>query len=286
MAENLFRRSASVVVGIRPIAQGQGVPGKLFDGLRIVFKVARGTSPSSSTPGASAPSPATITIYNLSPESRAACAVKDADVVLGAGYQGNEHAVFVGQVIRAMSEREGPDWKTTIQAGDGVRAHRDSIGSFAFGKNARAGDAVRQLVEAMGLTLSTGSRLPTRAMSCGWSFVGRPSDGLDALLLGIGARWSVNGGLVTVLDSDPTEDTNAVLLDADHGLIGSPSFGEKGTVKAKALIQPGLVPGRALKLVTLGGAAASGAFTIQKADLDGDTHGQPWYVDLEIVRRT
>ena len=62
------------------------------------------------------------------------------------------------------------------------------------------------------------------------------------------------------------------------GLIGSPEPGEDGFINARALIQPGLVPGRR---VDLQAENIRGLFRIERVVYIGDTWGPDWYADIE-----
>ena len=62
------------------------------------------------------------------------------------------------------------------------------------------------------------------------------------------------------------------------GLVGSPEPGDKGIVKADALIQPNLNPGQKFQLEA---AEINGLFRIQRCVYNGDTWGNEWNVSLE-----
>lgn len=97
-----------------------------LSGFRVVFKVTK--------TAAEQPNQAQITIYNLSDEtSRRIISGTLTRIVLSAGYEENCAIIFDGNIISATHVRNGADFVTTIDAGDGDQAY-----NFATVKIGRA----------------------------------------------------------------------------------------------------------------------------------------------------
>jgi hypothetical protein len=88
----------------------------------------------------------------------------------------------------------------------------------------------------------------------------------------------IQGGKLVVTPRGRPLDTTAIVLSPSTGLVGSPQKGAKGTLKARALIVPGLLPKRK---VDIRSSLISGLYQIGKVKYIGDTFGNDWYVDLE-----
>lgn len=90
-----------------------------------------------------------------------------------------------------------------------------------------------------------------------------------------------------MLGPEETNGPNAVVLDSESGLIGSPEQAESSgervkhtIIKAKALLNGrGFAPGKA---VSLQSREFNGFARVEKVTITGDTHGQEWECDMEL----
>lgn len=276
----LFRRRVSLIVA-QPLADDyKNLSAQVveIDGLRVQFKVEkslRGKDPNS----------AEITVWNLSPTSRALLETRAAKVVLRAGYEDSVEQLFVGDVVFGESKHEGPDWQTKILAGDGARARKFARVSRSF----RAGAPFASVAKGIALALGVGvGNLPDVLATVSTQYVqgyaahGPAARELDRVLKSAGYEWSIQDGQLQVLKAG-TELRTTVVLDAEHGLVGSPEVGageEKGgpVLTATSLLQGSLVPGVRLDLR---GETVRGLFRVTKVSHDGDTHGAEWYTKVE-----
>ena len=101
---------------------------------------------------------------------------------------------------------------------------------------------------------------------------------LAALAKSAGLELSIQNGAIQLLERGlPLRDASVVLT-SDTGLVGSPTVGDKGIVKFRALLNPDIVPGRQIELQS---RALDGRFRAERVDYKGDTTAQDWYVDVE-----
>jgi hypothetical protein len=56
------------------------------------------------------------------------------------------------------------------------------------------------------------------------------------------------GELQLLGPNDAIAPNDAIVLDSNRGLVGSPQPGEKGIVEARSLLNPHLIPGRVVSL--------------------------------------
>ena len=110
MAIKLFNRDLRLQVGTLEIKARDREDARQ-PLMKVVFRCEKSTK--------TAPNKAEFTIYNLSKESRVKITKNDA-LILEAGYSGNIKTIYSGQVRWARTAREGPNWVTVIEVGDGA----------------------------------------------------------------------------------------------------------------------------------------------------------------------
>lgn len=277
----LFNRQFALNAGGLSFATSSTDPSQIHSTLRVAFRAERNSQKE--------PSPAEITIWNLSKDSRAFLESIVAPVVLEAGYAGQAFQIFSGDLIYAATQRQGVDWVTKLQIQDGARKYRSARINESLGPGTTLSDAIQKAADALGLPLGnlTSHLSPVRgkttAFGKGVVLSGKAEEQLDKLLKLAGYEWSIQDGQLQVLAPAETLPTEIVVLNSDSGLVGSPESArddktKKTFVKARSLLQPGLFPGRTVRLE---GAAVSGDFKIERAIYTGDSWGQDWYVDIE-----
>ena len=85
--------------------------------------------------------------------------------------------------------------------------------------------------------------------------------------------------MLQVLPRGRALQRSAVVLSPSTGLVGSPKIGKGRVASAVAIIQPDLQPGR---LVDLRASTVSGVYRIEEVEFEGETHGTPWYANLQL----
>jgi len=276
----LFTRDVAVTVGtLRIAARPEGNEEQVKPTLRMTFKVEKSLNRD--------PNKADLKIWNLSEKSRKAMQTEEKlPVIIEAGYVGNLQQIFSGNMEFSSSSRQGPDWITELQSGDGSQAYRSARISESFGPGTQLSALLKKAAEGLGVGLGNavekfdggGFRGGLTELTKGASIVGRVSDVLDKFVTTAGFEWSIQDGQLQVLKPDETTSDQAVRLTQESGLIGSPELGEKGRLKARSLLQGNLVPGRSVEVIA---EQVDGFFRIQKTTHTGDTWGTPWYSDIE-----
>lgn len=258
------------------------------------------------------PNTAEIRIWNLSPESRAQVEggarpftplghprveVPDGVVRLAIGYGSDDPPqVFRGDVRVAWTEwTTDVDAVTTIQARDGGHAYSEARISRAYAAGTAIATVVRDTVRAMDIgegnlaEFASAYSLRTGASTFpdGYTAHGRAHRILTDLLRGGGLRWSVQAGALQIQRQGEPLETRSVLLSAETGLVDSPTWdergkrssGRRGLLTARALIMPGLDPGRKVRVEA---DTAEGDFEIRKVILTGGTRDNEWYADMDL----
>lgn len=280
MSEELFRRVASIQVDTL-----------LVRDLRIAFKVQK--------KGSADPNTATVSIYNLSAETRARLSKLDrAAMVLTAGYAGTEALIFAGDLRKPngiQHTRAGADWVTKLECGDGERAYREARFTGSYAKGTKVVDVARDMAKSLGVGLGNledalaggNFRQGLAEFPSGFSAHGNSATALTRLLRGLGLEASIQDGQLQVLREAETLKGYVPLLSNENStIIGSPEYNsaekDKGppTLKVRTPIQPVLKIGGRVRVES---AQVSGFFKIKALAISGDTHGGDWNMDLSLL---
>lgn len=245
------------------------------------------------------PNTCEIAVYNLSRAHRDALEtgygklrvpgtkLKAIPVRLAAGYVGSGMSLlFYGQLREVFSRPESDgSWVTVLRSGDGDRATR-ARATYGF----RPGVSITRIVEAltgeMGIGLGNATKQLGQAalrgigasIGRGATFEGAAPEQLDSVLRSAGYEWSIQDNALQVVPIGKSLDTQGVLLSPQTGLVDVPTTDEKGNLQARALLLPGLVPGRRIKVRA---STIRGVWRLEKVRYVGDTHGTDWVAELE-----
>lgn len=257
------------------------IDGKLITRLRVVFSVTRDLKPD--------PNEAVIQVYNLNADSRAKLTVPKPviPVQLEAGYREATSTVFLGNVRRVDSIRNGADWITRLRSGDGTDKTAQNRVSLSLTQNADPGTILEKLAAATGLAFGNAREVAAKGdakgalttFAKGFTAHGNAFDELVRAAAQLGYDASVQNGELLLLAIDQCSKLPAVLLTPTTGLKGSPETGEKGTVKATSSLNAGIIPGRAVKIES---DTFDGFFRVEAVTHTGDTHGNVWDSDMTL----
>lgn len=267
------------------------VGGLRVESLRVGFTIEKTTKRE--------PNTAEVAVYNLSGAHREALEtgygklrvpgtkLKAIPVRLAAGYvESGMSLLFYGQLREVFSrpEKDG-SWVTILRSGDGDRATR-ARATFGFRPGVSLTRVVEELTGEMGIGLgNAGKQLlaadlggPGATLRRGTTFEGSAPEQLDALLRSAGYEWSIQDNALQVVPIGKSLDTLGVLLSPQTGLVDVPTTDEKGNLQARALLLPGLVPGRRIKVRS---STLRGVWRLERVRYVGDTHGEDWVAELE-----
>jgi hypothetical protein len=238
------------------------------------------------------PNKVEIKVWNLARDTRKALETPKAVVVqLDVGYGTDLHTIYLGQLRAAISAREGDgtDIVTSISSGD-------SEDAFGFGRclvsvPAKASPAkilasAFQGLQAAGVgagNVQTAQGQATASYNSARVLHGNAAKVADDVTRANGMEWSVQNGKLQILPIGAAVGEQAVLLNSDTGMVGTPSVDTKGVLKVRALIQPDLEPGR---LVQMDAEFVKGTYRIEEAEYSGETWGDDWTVELTGRKRT
>jgi hypothetical protein len=260
--------------------------------LRVTFEVEKHLG--------SEPNTCTIKVYNLAEPTRALLQRKPISVRLDAGYDGELAQLFTGDLRWGTSSLDSVDWITSLQVGDGDRAHRFARCSRSFAAGVSVASTVKDVVASMGLKLPAGVEAKLRTQyATGVTVHGNSARELTRLLKPLGLSWSIQDGRLQVLASGDVRSDAPIEVSQDTGLIGTVEYGapvEGGEsadgrerkakppmLKFKMLLYPGLTPGGQVRVKS---RSINGLFRVERVVHSGDTHGSDWFSEVEARQVT
>jgi hypothetical protein len=257
-------------------------------GLRVSFRIER--------TGDHAHNKAAIEIYNLAEASRDRITKAEVKVTLEAGYQNRFGTLFTGNILSGgiAHVKQGPDWITKLQAGDGENALRTSRAADVFGPKTRLTDVLVKMADKFKGVSSERAKERIRKgdfkgavqeFANGFSAAGNLRTEFQHLMGTAGLTWSIQNGEMLVLAEDETTQETALEIGPGSGLIGSPERGDvnntktKGAIKFRSLLQASIAPGRR---VVLKSANINATLKVFHVVYVGDTHASDqWFTEAE-----
>jgi hypothetical protein len=277
----LFDREVVINAGGLRIAS-RSLTGTVKPTLRVQFKIVRALKKD--------PNTGEIIIYNLNKDNRVRLQEKNIPTTVEAGYVDNVSQIFGGVLQFGSNVKQGTDWVTTIQTGDGGDIYKKARINTSLKGPTSMGELLNIAGEALGLKpgnlqekVRDGSlRAELQEIVGGRVLSGSAEKVFSRIAKAMGYGWSIQNGQIQLLGPRETIDNRATVLKVvdgvTTGLIGSPEPGEKGVVKARALLQPDLVPGRKVQIIS---KEVNGFFRAEKVIFTGDTWTGDWYSDIE-----
>lgn len=269
--------------------------------LRIQFKIEKNLY----TP----PNTADISVTNLSEHTRRALQQFGAIVILEAGYQDQvffsdeDHenhlpTLFKGTARTIDHVRQGKEWITRIQCGDGELAYRYSQASLSVAPGTSYADVAGKLAQTLqpaGVDVSQFMRqlldgkftFPREQFVSGYAVSGNALQELGKLLAPNGWAISIQDGQLQVVHGDGSTGEPAILISEGSGMLGSPEHctpdknGLQSMLKVKSLLLPTLGPGDPFVIKARDN---SGNYTAQKVKHTGDSHAtgdDSWMTEIE-----
>jgi hypothetical protein len=284
------------------------------DGIRVRFSIKQGTVHS--------PNNATVRLTNnLRSAAEAFCKNPGSigqPVTISAGYSGDAGILFKGHVAWPIYGRENPtDTLTTIFCTDGHLATSHATVSKTFPPGSTPKDHLNLAIQSfqkyavnLGF-IGQGVDLSQPVYPRSVTLFGMAKKVVEDIAKSKGATWGIQNLLVNILkpsDSIP----GAYDLNSATGMIGMPTLAPEG-VYVRSLINSQLIVDGLVHIdqsaiqgylpqtnpVTgdvLGGynyntdskliahIAADGIYRIVKIDVEADSRGQPWYMDMLVLK--
>jgi hypothetical protein len=236
------------------------------------------------------PNNCTVTISNLSKDTRGRLERKPVYAILRAGHDGVLKPLFSGNISYAKSELKTPDWETKIQIADGGRAFSHARMNRSYAPPITIRQVLLDACSSMGLPfpadLANLDEL-NQALVGGTSAYGPARDVLTKLLAPYGYSWSVQDGRLQVLKTGLPNAKTAWLIDVDAGMLGSPEGsvphkpGAVSELSVDVLLYPEICPGDTIEVQSR--SYKGGFFRVNDLTHTGDTHGNDWSTKIKAT---
>lgn len=257
----------------------QGPNATVIRGLRVQFTVEKHLGKE--------PNDCSFVVSNLAERTRALFDERPLYIRLEAGYDDTEELLFEGDLRFAETIKNGTDWETHCEVGDGHRAFRIAKVNRSYSANVRLRDPIMECIKALGGYVNPAVINSIGDVAIGGLVLeGSAQRELTRLLDRVDRTWSIQNGQIQILRRGETRRDQAAVIQEDKGMIGSPAYGsppEKGkapTLTVENLLYPSLVPGG---LVQVKSRRVEGLFKVQRVRHNGDTHGPSWNSTIEAT---
>lgn len=235
-----YLRKVGLVVSV-------GSKGLDLSNMRIVFRTQQ--------QDADAPNTAVIRVYNLAESTAKSIQTEYQQVSLQAGYEGgNFGLIFAGTIAQVKRGRESAiDSYVEIYASDGDQAYNFAFCNRTLAAGSSPQDRASAIAQSMdpylsqkGITIpqsvGTGGTLPR-----GKVLFALARDPLSDLTQSVGCTWSIQNGQVVVIPLTGYAPGEAVVLNADTGMIGIPESTNNG-IQVSCLLNPKIKLGTRIQI--------------------------------------
>lgn len=250
-----------------------------------------------------------IRVYNLRPETTEGIVAEFNSVLLQAGYRSRAADIFHGTIIRFEYGRESAtDNYLEIVGADGDYGHNFAVISMSFAAGSSTRAQVDALAASMGVsvdpsvyeTLETPNAATGGVLPRGRVMWGMSRAAMSDIAKNANARWSIQNGVLTLIPLTGYLPGDAVVLNRDTGLVGTPCVTEEG-INVRALLNPLFRIGNRVQINNADITKTKvinqfypgvepywpanvyrgdGVYRIIACAHCGDTRGQEWYSDL------
>jgi hypothetical protein len=189
--------------------------------------------------------------------------------------------IFIGDVKRVKTHRNGPDLITEIEAGDGEKAITEKHKDKSYGPGTPVNFVIADLAAELGLAVGAIKDTAVKIFKNGFTLSGSVRDNLEYITKLLNVEWTVSDNELVI--SAPNKDRGVIFgvnVTKETGLIGWPSQSEKGVVFNK-LLDPEIKP---KGLVTIDSEQVSGRFVVRTVNHVGDTRGAEWVSKVECIK--
>jgi len=211
-------------------------------------------------------------------------------VKIEAGYEEDSDLslIWLGDLRTIKSVKQGPDWVTTLESGDGEKAWQNARINVSFGPKTPVETVIRAIVKELGLgqgnlPLFTG-QIQTKMgaiLPRGTVVSGQAASRLHDWCRSCGLEFSIQDGAIQLLDPSRAVAEPAFLVSTETGMVESPTVDIDGLLHVKMLMPHDIRPGR---LLVVDAQRVKGNYRIEKLIYEADSAGGDWYVDIEGIR--
>ncbi len=246
------------------------------------------------------PNTCRLTIFNLNEDSRNRINVKNSKLYLSAGYKQDtrDEIIFIGNLTNLNTVYGTHEVTTMIEAADGEVEINEPKISVSFKEGASAKQVLDKVLTKIKLPVkikdSVLALFEKKKFSNGQAFMGAAKLLLDTLTKDVNVTWSVQNNEIKMYENDSGDDSFAIVLTPETGLIGSPTRVKikKGTRDVKkevdgwrltSLLIPLIEPGSIIQ-ATSREIPAGSQFKVLSVEHNGDNFEGQFQTISEVVQ--
>lgn len=236
-----------------------------------------------------------IQVYNLKDETINAITANQI-AVLSAGYEDDNGVIFNGTLKKKETKWEGLDKVTTFKCIDSTEDYTKSVFKKTYGRNTKASLILRELAQAAGLAIGDIDLPVDFVYRSGKMLNGKIKTLVAEIAKDCEAKLHINKGRLYVRDRvkgdnlgldisketgliDEPEEIEEEVEDEKESKLTNPKKQIKG-YKIKMLLNHKVTTDIIIKLTS---KKISGVFRVSKGEHKGDTSGQEYYTECEVV---
>ncbi|QPR69577.1 hypothetical protein I6G82_08320 [Lysinibacillus macroides] len=236
-----------------------------------------------------------IQVYNLKDDTINAIATNQA-AILSAGYVDDNGVIFSGTLKKKETKWEGLDKITTFKCIDSSLDYTKTVIKRTYGRNTPASLILRELARDAGLAIGDIDLPVDFIYRSGKALNGKIKFLVSEIAKDCEAKLHINKGRIYVRDR-VKGDNLGLDISKETGLIDEPeeieeeTKDEKGSTlkndkkkikgyKIKVLLNHRITTDVIIKLTS---RKVSGVFRVAKGEHKGDTSGQEYYTECEVV---
>jgi hypothetical protein len=259
-----------------------------IENAKIQFEIIKSKNPKENA--------AKVEIYNLAPNTRKLISEHEGLVKIFAGYAQNKGLIEIGQgdISKVKNNRNKTEVVTEIYMAEGLRKIRDNPVSISFASKSKL--KLSNILDNL-RTKSNGQftfRLvnidDVKIIDNGYADIGSLDQILNNLGLQFNFTWSIQNGIITIKGTKKPVASEIILLTSENGLILHPESVKPTIVKQakrissiQALLQPQL---QINDIIAIESQDLKGKYEVLKITHRGDTRGNDWYSDIEVISLT
>lgn len=253
---------------------GSKTEGIAIDALRVAFEITKSID--------AKPNPGKIDVWNLSRQNMNRILSGEFNLVkLWVGYD-TLRVVYAGDIIKKPVVRDGLDFITSLECGDGHVDYQNSLMLTTLAAGSSEQDALDAAGKSMKNTRRGAIDLPNkRTLPRARVLSGNARDVLNRLAANNNADWSVQDGELIMVPADKVLPDEAVLLSQETGMIGSPEATDNG-LELSCLCNPALKIGGLVRVQSIL-EYFNGDYKIVHLQHKGDAIGGDWLTHLTVV---
>lgn len=287
-----FLRSARVTIGV-------GKEALVIDELRVRFECIKNELSNV------VPNSLTLTIYNLSKDSRDKVSEFGETVKFEVGYEGVLRRLFLGKLTHVVHEHEDTEWASTFYCWDvnGITV-AESVINLSMIEGTTIRKALEQIAESFGSAASGFKiigldELSDKRLLRPVAKVGPTALAMDEMAETYGFKWGFQDGQLEIYGPDASFDDDAVEISASTGMIGSPVVTDLG-IEVTTLLNPAIRVRRKIIIKSVGAGVRvgqiqireiiptlhEGTYIVGEVIFVGDTWSNDWVSKIKTFRES